>query len=728
MSPGEAQTRASVPGGHLFLTAAMDARRLGRRRLLFFTSIFALTAVATWFMADLLWRGGMNGVEVALLVLFVILFAHVAAGFCTAFVGFYVMNRGGDSSRIGLTLPPGEDAPLASTAIVMPVFNEDVSRVFEGLRVVYRSVQETRRLEHFDFFVLSDSNQPNQWVQEEVAWLELCKQVGGFGKIFYRKRRHSINKKAGNVADFLRRWGRRYRYMIVLDADSIMTGRALVQLVALMERNPSVGIIQTAPRIVNGETLFARLQSFASRLYSPLFLAGLNYWQQHEGNFWGHNAVVRVQPFIDHCALPDLPGSEPFGGRILSHDFVEAALMRKAGWGVWLADDIDGTYEEGPPTLIDSAKRDRRWCQGNLQHSWLLTARGFRPANRFHLLMGVMGYVSSPLWLLFMILCTVHVFAQVTAPASTARLAGVALLPGQAIDLPVALILFALTLLLLFLPKVVSVVVMLGRPQEAERYGGRRRLILSALGETLLSVLLAPVNMMFNAKFVLFTLLGQGVSWVTQRRTTEGDGTDWREAIITHGGQTAFGLVWGVCSYIISPPFFFWLSPVVVPLVLSIPVSILLSKTSVGRGARTLGLFLTPEETAPPYELRRLHQNLTECYRHLPPLEPLRADYGLMQAVLDPYVNALHVALLRQRRRTEESREWFLQLRERLLRDGPARFTLKEKMALLLDAESMIVLHRELWSRPAADLAEWWRLAMRQYNVLTGAPTTALYR
>ncbi len=324
----------------LFLTEQMDQRRLNRRRFLFFSGIFALTSVATWFMADLLWRNGLHGVEIALLALFVILFAHVAAGFCTAMVGFYVINRGGDSSRLTATLPNADTAPLASTAIVMPVFNEDVSRVFEALRVIYRSVQETRKLEHFDFFVLSDSNQPNQWIQEETAWVELCKQVGGFGKIFYRKRRISINKKAGNVADFLRRWGRRYRYMIVLDADSIMTGRALVQLVALMEKNPQVGIIQTAPRIVNGETLFARVQSFASRLYSPLFLAGLNYWQQHEGNYWGHNAVIRVQPFIDHCALPDLPGSEPFGGRILSHDFVEAALMRKAGWAVWLSGDI----------------------------------------------------------------------------------------------------------------------------------------------------------------------------------------------------------------------------------------------------------------------------------------------------------------------------------------------------------------------------------------------------
>lgn len=714
----------------LYLTERMNQRRLSRRRFLFFSAIFAFTSIATWFMADLLWRGGLNGVEIALLILFVILFAHVAAGFCTALVGFYVINRGGDSSAVTNTLQPGEEPTLASTAIVMPVFNEDVSRVFEGLRVVYRSVQETKRIEHFDFFVLSDSNQPNQWIQEEVAWLELCKQVGGFGKIFYRKRRHSINKKAGNVADFLRRWGRRYRYMIVLDADSIMTGRALVQLVALMEKNPQIGIIQTAPRIVNGETLFARVQSFASRLYSPLFLAGLNYWQQHEGNYWGHNAVIRVQPFIEHCALPDLPGSEPFGGRILSHDFVEAALMRKAGWGVWLAGDIDGSYEEGPPTLIDSAKRDRRWCQGNMQHAWLLSARGFQVANRFHLLMGVMGYVSSPLWLLFMMLGTIHVFAEVTSPRGTeaARIGDYTSLFGYQVELPEALTLFVFTMLLLFLPKVVSVVFTMGREEEVERFGGRRKLVASAVAETLISALLAPINMAFNSKFVLFTLLGQGVSWVTQRRGTEGDGTDWREAIITHGGQTVFGIVWGVCSYIISPPFFFWLSPVVVPLVFSIPISILLSKASFGRGTRSVGLFLTPEETFPPYELKRLLQNLAECYRHLSPIEPLRADYGLMQAVLDPYVNAMHVALLRQRKQTDEAREWFSQLRQRLLRDGPAKFTSKEKMALLLDAESMITLHRELWTLPADELAEWWRLAMRQYNVLTAAPTTALYR
>jgi membrane glycosyltransferase len=713
----------------IFVNEDMDGRRLNRRRFLFFSAIFVLTCLATWFMADLLWRDGLTVIEGFLLVLFVPLFANVATGFCTAMVGFYVINRGGDSCRIVSTLPPGPERRLAATAIVMPVFNEDVSRVFEGLRVVFQSVQQAGGLEHFDFFVLSDSNQPNQWIREEVAWTELCKQVSGFGKIFYRKRRQAINKKAGNVADFLRRWGRNYRYMVVLDADSIMTGRALCDLVAAMEQNPLVGIIQTAPRIVRGETLYARLQAFANRLYSPLFLAGLNYWQQHEANYWGHNAIIRVQPFMDHCALPDLPGSEPFGGRILSHDFVEAALMRKAGWAVWLAHDLEGSYEEGPPTLVESAKRDRRWCQGNLQHAWLLTARGFRPANRFHLLLGVMAYVSSPLWLLFLVLSAVDMVNQAgSVGAGVEWPEDMTSIFGYTVEVPEALTLFTLTMLMLFLPKIVSVVVTIGRPAEVAGYGGRGRLILSATLEALGSALLAPINMIFNAKFVVFTLLGQGVSWVAQKRGADEDGMDWREAILTHGPQTAIGVVWGGSALVLIPQYFAWLSPVLAGLVLSIPLSIFLSKASFGRRARELGIFVTPEETDPPPELQLLERRLAECYRHLPPFEPLRDDYGLLQAILDPYINAMHVALLRQRRPSAESREWFAQLRARLLREGPGGFSTKEKMALLLDPGSMMWLHRELWRLPADALAEWWRLAMRQYNVLTTAPTTALYR
>ena len=712
-----------------FTVDQVDRARVGRRRITFFTLAFLLTSLATWFMADLLWRDGMTAVEWVVLGLFFILFAHIAVGFSTALLGLYVLNRHGDPYRITRSIEGESPAslPLASTALVMPVFNEDPSRVFEGLRVIYRSLELSGRLENFDFFVLSDSNNPNHWIQEEVAWVELCKQLNGFGRIFYRKRRISINKKSGNVADFLRRWGRKYRYMAVLDADSVMTADALLKLVAMMERNPKVGIVQTAPRVVNGVTLYSRLQQFSNRLYSPLFLAGLNYWHQGESNFWGHNAIIRVAPFMDYCCLPELPGREPFGGRILSHDFVEAALMRRAGWSVWLAYDLDGSYEEGPPTLIDSAKRDRRWCQGNLQHSWLLFARGFHPANRFHLLQGIMGYVASPLWLLFLFISSIHAFrAAVPGVESPYHAEIYTSFFGLVVEVPEAFALFLFMLLLLFLPKLVSVGIEI-KNRRAGAYGGTFRLGLSALLEVLTSALLAPVNMMFHAKFVLYILLGQGVPWVTQKREASED-TDWREAIITHAGQTVFGLVWGVSAFILAPAFFWWLSPVLAGLVLSAPLSIFLGKASFGRRAHELGLFLTPEETQPPRELERLHQHMEECYRLMQPIPQLREDYGLLQAVLDPYVNALHVSLLRQREGSHAVRTYFIGLRRRLLAEGPTQLTPREKMALLLDAESMIWLHEQLWKEPAGRLAEWWRLAMRQYNVLTATPVTALYR
>jgi len=707
-----------------------DTRRVARRRFIYFTSVFVLTSLATWFMADLLWRDGISGIEIVLLVLFVILFANIATGFCMAMIGFYVVNRGGDSCRITNTIDwtAAKDAPLASTAIVFPIANEDVSRIFEVLRVMYRSIQETRKLEHFDFFVLSDSNQPNVWIQEEIAWVELCKQVGGFGRIFYRKRRQSINSKSGNVGDFLRRWGRRYRYMVVLDADSIMTGQALVKLVAMMEGNPNVGIIQPAQHVVNSATLYARIQQFANRLYSPLFLAGLNYWQQYDSNYWGHNAVIRIQPFMANCCLPDLPGREPIGGRILSHDFVEAALMRKAGWQVWLAHDVDGSYEEVPPTLIDNAKRDRRWCQGNMQHSWLLFARGFRPINRVHLFLGIMSYVSSPLWLLFLLISSIEVCNQVRSVGFGYHPEVFTSLFGYVVEVPEALTLFMFTMLLLFLPKILSVAVTLRNPEDTGAFGGPFRLIVSAMMEAAVSALLAPINMLFNSKFVVLTLLGKGVSWVSQQRGVSDDNTDWREAILTHGGHTLFGLLWGVSAFILVPAYFWWLSPVLAGMVFSIPISIFLSKLSFGRHAANLGLFLTPEETRPPYELRRLRQNLAECQKHMLPIEPLRNDHGILQAVLDPYVNAVHVSLLRQRRPSQQSREYFVNLRKHLLAEGPEKLTLREKKALLLDAESMIWLHRELWRQPTKSLADWWQLAMRQYNVLTVTPETPLYR
>ena len=579
--------------------------------------------------------------------------------------------------------------------------------------------------------MLSDSNQPNQWIQEEVAWVELCKQVGGFGRIFYRKRRQAINRKSGNVADFLRRWGRNYRYMVVLDADSLMTGQALTRLVAMMERNPAVGIIQTAPRIVNGETLFARLQQFANRLYSPLFLAGLNYWQQHDGNYWGHNAIIRVQPFMSYCCLPDLPGREPFGGRILSHDFVEAALMRKGGWQVWLAGDLEGSYEEGPPTLIDSAKRDRRWCQGNMQHSWLLFARGFRPVSRLHLLMGIMGYVASPLWLLFLLLSSINVINTLAArrvrvrcrrptPPSSGT-SSRCRRRSRCSPSPCCCC---------SCPRRSRVVVALRDAETAAAFGGRARLVVSAVLETIASVARGadPDALQQQVRRVHPAGPGRPLGDPAPRdgrgrhRLARGD----PDACRPHGDRPRLGHL-GVHPdarvLLVAEP------GAGCRWSLSIPLSILLSKAGIGQGGAADRAVPDPRgDAARATSCSACGKNLAECYQHLRPIEPLRDDYGLLQAVLDP-VRQRGPRLAPAPAAAERGvARVFPAAAARLLAGGPAELSVREKMALLLDADSMIWLHRELWRTPAGALAGWWRLAMRQYNVLTATPVTALYR
>jgi len=685
------------------------------------------TGLAVAFMADMLWRTGLDGWKLALLGCFAVLAALAAFGCTQAVIGFIIRRTGGDRRRLD-TSPTDAPLPARATAVVMPVFNEDAERVFAGVRVIYESLRATGRLDGFDFFVLSDSTDPDRWIEEEAAWVGLTRDLGAAGRFFYRRRRLNTNRKAGNLADFCRRWGRNYRYLLVLDADSLMTGDTIVRLVQTMERQPRAGIIQTVPRLVNGTTRFARLQQFASRLYGPVFQAGLNFWHLDESNYWGHNALLRLEPFIEYCALPELPGREPFGGRILSHDFVEAALMVRAGWGVWLAPDLAGSFEESPANLIDFAKRDRRWLQGNLQHSWLLAARGLHSTSRLHFASGILGYLASPLWLVFLLLSTLLVFRQqatgLTLLAKDSLVAGSALgLRGE------AALLFVGTMALLFLPKLLALLDLVGRPVEVAGFGGSRCLLASAAAETVWSALSAPILMLFHSKFLLWLALGRSVAWVTQRRG--GDGApEWREAILTHSWQTGVGLLWGAAALTLDPVFFVWLAPVLAGLVLSIPLSLATAQAPAPERPAGLRLFTTPTELSPPPVLAAL-ATYRKSQAQRPPAPPeFAADRGLLQAALDPYVNAVHVSLLREKETAApaEDRDRFAALRERLITAGPGALTPRDKLALLLDANSMIRLHRDLWSRPTAQLAEWWRLAIRQYNLLAPAPSTALHR
>jgi len=681
---------------------------------LFFSLTLVITGVGAFLMADYLWELGWNHSATLLWILFVILFGYLAFGFSHAFFGF-VLRR----FHLPFALMPMVDEEASTiedfdvtprVAIIIPVYNEPVDRVFAGIRAIFDSVMRTSQGDAFDFFILSDSNQPEQWVIEEAAWLNLLRDPNAQDRVFYRRRPDNIAKKSGNVADFCRTWGDHYRYMIVLDADSIMTGETLVELYQRMESNPRVALIQTAPGLVNGESLFGRMQQFANRLYGPVFMEGLAFWQQNGGNFWGHNAIIRLRPFMEHCDLPELPGRKPFGGHILSHDFVEAGLLRRAGWEVWLAHDLDGSYEEGPQGIIESAQRDRRWCQGNLQHGMLLFARELRGKTRVHLANGILGYVSSPLWLIFMTIAFWRAYVEGL---------GTYVVEGSG---PQGIAVLVLTMVLLFSPKILCLIDLVFDRERLRGFGGFLNAVTGAIVETFFSALIAPVMMVFHTRFVIWNIIGKTVGWSAQRRGAQG--TSWDEAISVHGVQTLMGVGIGIFTALTNPTLFFWLAPVLAGLWFSIPVSVWTSQLSIGLAAKREKLFLTPEETSPPREVVEATN---------PPGEPDNRRFrGITSAVLDPFLNAVHVSLLRRNRRrlmsgqkvygtsissvvptSGESRARRL-LAERLLREGPKALETSEMISVLSDIDNMLWLHRQAWLRPNKDLAPWWVKAIRE--------------
>jgi membrane glycosyltransferase len=666
------------------------------RRLVLMFLVTVQTVMATDFMADVLPYHGNQPLEMMILTLFAILFAWVSVGFWTALLGFVVQIAAGDAHTISTTVAAG--FPLdgdARTAVIMPICNENVPRVFAGLRATYESVERCGELSRFDFFVLSDSNDADARIAELAAWQQLCRAVNGVGRVFYRWRQHRIKRKSGNVADFCRRWGAKYRYMVVLDADSVMSGDCLLSLVRLMEANPGAGIIQTAPCATGRETLFARIQQFGNRIYGTLFLAGLHFWQLGESYYWGHNAIIRIAPFVRYCALSRLPGHGPLSGEILSHDFIEAALMRRAGWAVWLAYDLPGSYEETPPTLVDELKRDRRWCQGNLMNFRLILTRGLHPAHRAVLLTGAAAYVSAPLWFLFLLLSTVQlavhslgVFPYFTHPFQ--------LFPIWPEWHPRWAVLLAVgTAVLLILPKILAVALVWKR--DARDFGGRARLILGLLGETIFSALLAPIRMVFHTQFVVAPLLGRTVTWKSPPR--EDSETGWGEATRHHGAHCLLGVAWAGAVSWLNPSYLWWLFPVVGALAFSVPISVYSSRVALGRRLRAASLFLIPEEICPPPELKAVQHYV----RTAPPLPDFIA------AVINPEINALACAAFPSRPRVLCAARQLEDAVQQALYNGPGALDATVKLNLLNNPVALARLHFLAWH--TSDCHPQWRSA-----------------
>jgi membrane glycosyltransferase len=575
------------------------------QRWLLLGLVFATTAAATFKLFAIFRIDGLSALEWLVLGVFAVLFSWIAASFWVACVGAYELWKGSGGKPLANSVSQA-GVVHSRTALAVPIYNEDCTAVFAAIETMKESLREVGALHHFDFFVLSDTQDPDCRADEESAWRSL-RRANPDARIYYRNRSRNVGRKSGNIADFCVNWGALYEYMVVLDADSLMSGRTLTQLVALMDNNPRAGLIQVAPFLIGGDSLFARMQQFASWVYGPIYVNGLARLQGADGNYWGHNAIIRVQAFMQHCGLPRFPGRPPFGGEILSHDFVEAALMRRAGWDVWMVPSLEGSYEGTPPNLIDHLKRDQRWCQGNLQHIRLLFARGFRLQNRLHLAFGALSYLSSPLWLLLIVLFSVDAVQTQNTPQVT-FIGRYPILSWPVSHVEAFLSLIAATAMLLYGPKLLSIALLLRDGEAVRLYGGARSLVVSAVTEILMSTLLSPVLMLSHSWLVANTFAGRAIEWGKQQRG--GGRLPFALCASTFVPHTVIAIIGGALALYWIPSSVWWFFPLLAGLAVSAVTCWVTSDPNWGAAARHHGIFLVPSETAPPILLVGLNERL----------------------------------------------------------------------------------------------------------------------
>lgn len=558
-------------------------------RLVTFGGALVLTTYATREMVAVVSVGGVSPLQWAMVGLFAITFGWIAITAGAAVAGLFF---GGVRRRA-----TADTVVEHRTALVMPVYNESPASSFASLEAMAEALLE-RDATGFELFVLSDSNKPEIYVKETAAFHALREKLGDRMRAWYRRRADNAGRKAGNLHDFITRWGGRYDFMIVLDADSILSAETLMTLVREMVADSNLGLLQTVPRLAGGRTVFARLQQFAGRVYGPVVARGIAAWQGDDGNYWGHNAIVRVRAFAAAAGLPALPGRKPFGGVILSHDFVEAALLRRAGWAVRMLPTLGGSWEDSPPSLLDVAARDRRWAQGNIQHLAVISSKGFTWSNRIHMGIGVMSYLASPLWFLLIAvgIATAGHIATVQFEYFSDEMS---LFPRWPLfDSERMVNLFIVAMATLLAPKALGVLgVFVDR--ELMRTVNPIRVVLGAIAETILSALYAPIMMMMQVRQVSEIFWGQDSGWSTQTR--KHSRTPWALLLRRHWLQTLAGLVISVVLLYVSPALFAWMSPALVGLVFALPLSAVSGSVVLAKLLRFFGMLTVPEEIEVPH-------------------------------------------------------------------------------------------------------------------------------
>jgi membrane glycosyltransferase len=577
-------------------TGLQSIDQLTRRRQIVFALNVVTYLLLLWVAARILSAGGWTWVELTLFVSFAVGTPWTVLGFWNALIGLWLLHFRKD--------PLSEVAPYAAagdqptqlrikTAIFMTLRNEDPGRAILRLKAVKASVDATGEGGAFSYFVLSDTNDPSLATAEEKA-VEAWKAVDpDRAPIFYRRRTENTGYKAGNVRDFCARWGENFTLMLPLDADSLMSGEQIVRLARMMQAHPKIGILQSLVVGMPASSAFARIFQFGMRHGMRSYTMGQAWWVGDCGPFWGHNALVRIKPFHEDCGLPILPGKPPLGGHVLSHDQVEATLMRRAGYEVRVLPEERGSWEENPPTMLEFARRDVRWCQGNMQYLKLLNLPGLYPMSRFQLVWAILMFLGIPAWTLMIALLPITAWQARSIPDFPTTLA-----------VGLYITFFAMYLM----PKIAGLLDAMLTRGGVRRYGGWLRFIPGAAIELAFSFLQGAVSTIRTSIFMVGLLFGKSVIWGGQSRDAQR--LSWEDAARNLWPQTLFGALVCGALLVIAPAVFWWSLPLTAGYLLAIPFAVLTANPGLGRFLRKFGICGIPEDFDPPGEIEAVRSTI----------------------------------------------------------------------------------------------------------------------
>ena len=574
----------SSPAG-LQANATLNARRA----LVLIVNVLTWLGLLFWF-ASILASGGWGIIDTVLLACFALGSPWTVLGFWNAVIGLWLLaGREKSLASVAPFLLAGNNGQSLNirTAVLMTLRNEDPSRALQRLKTVKASLDATGEGAAFDYFILSDTNDPGV-AASELAIVDAWRKDEAAGdRIVYRRRDSNAGYKAGNVRDFCTRWGGAYELMLPLDADSLMTGDAIVRLVRIMQAYPRIGILQSLVVGAPSSSAFARIFQFGMRHGMRAYTMGQAWWVGDCGPYWGHNALVRIKPFAEHCELPLLPGKPPLGGPVLSHDQVEATLMRRAGFEGRVMPVEGGSYEDNPPDALAFIGRDIRWCQGNLQYLKLLGTPGLLAISRFQLVWAILMFIGIPAWTLMIGLlpfATYDALADATFPVVSAKA-------------------FYVVFLVMYLsPKIAGLIDAAMSPGEIKRFGGGLRFATSAAIEIVFSFLQGAVTTIRTSLFILGLPFGKSIVWSGQKR--DGDGVSWSEASAALWPQLLFGVIVCGALLVLSPTVLLWSLPLTAGYMLAIPFTVMTASPALGRFMRRHGIAGIPEDFAAPPELR----------------------------------------------------------------------------------------------------------------------------